>query len=148
MQWEEKNIFSQLLVIFGGFSTTALVFSDTLSLWRSGPTITILQSAARPISELPFPAVTLCRAGEEEGAAAVDNTAMLTRVMDLMVGCSKKNKHNLVSSNYRANLLLLILLLPLLAVAGHIVESNPRHIAEKSHWRKNHKMSHWRIIFR
>ncbi len=124
MQWEEKNIYSQLLVIFGGFSTTALVFSDTLSLWRSGPTITILQSAARPISELPFPAVTLCRAGEEEGAAAVDSTAMVTRVMDLMVGCSKKNEHNLVSSNYRATLVLLILLLLLFACAVAAADGN------------------------
>ncbi len=30
---------------------------------------------------------------------------------------------------------------------SHVVESNPRHIVEQTHWRKKYKMSHRRILF-
>ncbi len=67
-------------MIVAGYASTAAVFSDILSVWHSSPTITTLRSAARPVTELPFPAVVVCPAED----TPPDNSALVQKVVDLM----------------------------------------------------------------
>ncbi len=61
-----------------GVVLTALVFSSTERAWELSPTITTMESTTRPVSELPFPAVTVC----PDRDTHVDNVALMEKILN------------------------------------------------------------------
>ena len=72
------RIFWIIFIIFG-FVVTISMMRSLLKEWEAHPIITTIESAALPVSNIPFPTVTVCPDNAE-----IDNFALVQKITNLL----------------------------------------------------------------